>query len=816
MTIKVYGEGPLDAKIALVGEALGEDEVLRHRPFVGPTGQLLDRLMHVAGITRSMCRITNVIKERPVGNKISQFIKFPSKGFAEPVMTDEYRAYERLLYDEITSLDCNVVVALGNVPLYALTRERGITKWRGSILNSDVTRKKVIPTFHPSSALPFRNFLNQRIIVRDLIRAKSESDCPDLNIPERCFILKPSFHTAEFYLEALLKSKRTAGFDIEVVGSEISCISFAVGPLDAITIPFREGPKDYFTMDQEIQIWALCAEILEHPDICIVMQNAIFDSAFVFEKYGIVVRNIEDTMIAQGIVAPDYPKSLQFLTSVYTRQPYYKDSGKNEIKNRSKGLRGSDVEFWRYNALDSSVTLEILAPIKKDLANQNNVDTYRKQKALIEPLISMQAWGIRVDIDGMSKARAEVATELIELDRTFREMTGGGVDPASPKQLMKYFYIEKDYHTYTKRTVVDGQTKWVPTTDESALRKLKAKGAKEAGVLLKHRELSKLKGTYFDVKLTPNGRLSGAYRPVGTVSGRLSSSADIFGFGTNFQNIPKKIRRFLIADPGHVIYSVDLGQAENRVVAYIAPEPAMIECFEKGIDVHKRTASMIFGKPESEISGDEGSASIGDNSHSERFWGKKANHALNYGEGPNTFATQNEIPITDGKRIRNAYLNGYPGIRRYWEWIELELRNGRTLTACSGRKKKFLGLWNDALLRSAYSFIPQATVTDKLNWDGILFMYDNPVFDKAFLSLTIHDSIGIQVPLELPVSQHVEMLMTLKKSLESPIRWKQSEFSIPADVSVGYNFYDLEELKADNEEELSVELNKFFEGGDDE
>ncbi len=236
------------------------------------------------------------------------------------------------------------------------------------------------------------------------------------------------------------------------------------------------------------------------------------------------------------------------------------------------------------------------------------------------------------------------------------------------------------------------------------------------------------------------------------------------------------------------MYSVDLGQAENRVVAYIAPEPMMQEAFEKGIDVHARTASSIFNIPEEDVSDDKGSApDLGNGKLSQRFWGKKANHAFNYGLGPDKFSLMCEIPREDGIRVRNAYMRLYPGIARYWEWVKSRLQSDRTLIACSGRRRKFLGLWNDDLFRKAYSFIPQATVADILNQKGLRFMYEDPIFDKCKLSICIHDSIGFQIPLSEPLEYHAQCLVALKSSLELPIYWRVQQFSIPADISVGWN-----------------------------
>ncbi len=787
MPKQVFGEGPKDAKIALVGEALGEDEVRLGRPFVGPTGQLLDVLLRSIGTTRASYYITNVVKERPPGNKISHFIQFDNRGRYQG-HTKEYEEYEDILYEELKNLGANVIVPLGGVPLYALTRKIGITKWRGSIIYSDVIGKKVIPTFHPSSALPFRNYLNQRIIMMDLLRVKKESLTPEVSLLERMLITKPPYCVCTEVLKDTIKYETPIAFDIEVVGNEVSCISFAHTRCASISIPLTKGGSDYFTLDQEREIWNLIAIVMKNPNIKKIAQNAIFDLSFLYRKYGIVANNVEDTMIAQGILAPDYPKSLAFLTSMYTKEPYYKDSGKDEIKIRGRGAKGVDDDFWRYNAKDSAVTYEIHPKIQKDLEKQGNLKTYQDQVALINPLIAMQDRGILVNTIALTNAREKAERAIKLLNDQLIQTVGYEINSGSPKQLMKYFYSELGIKPYIKSVVVNGVRVSRPTVDETALKRLSRRGYEAASILLQTRSISTMLSKYYKVRLTEDNRLTGAYRPVGTESGRLSSSADIFGYGTNNQNLPSSFKTFMISDPGYIMYSVDLGQAENRTVAYIAPEPIMQEAFEKGIDVHARTASMIFNIPEEDVSGEKGSApNIGSGRMSQRFWGKKANHAFNYGQGADSFSLQCEIPRDQGTRIRNAYMRLYPGVVRYWEWIKSQLQADRTLIACSGRRRKFLGLWNDDLFRQAYSFIPQATVADKLNQSGLRFMYEDPLFYKCRLMICIHDSVGFQIPLSEPISYHARCLSSLKSSLELPIYWRTRQFSIPADISVGWN-----------------------------
>jgi len=168
----VSSKGPKDCKIAIVGEAPGSTEMKLGEPFVGSSGKLLNNLLSTAGIIRSRCFITNVIKEQPYKNNIKIFIDLSKKAVKE---TPEYHNYVKILKKELDSCDANVIVAVGAVPLYALCGERGIIKRRGSMYESTLLPgRKVIPTIHPAAAL--RQYLFQHYILYDLIRVKRESE----------------------------------------------------------------------------------------------------------------------------------------------------------------------------------------------------------------------------------------------------------------------------------------------------------------------------------------------------------------------------------------------------------------------------------------------------------------------------------------------------------------------------------------------------------------------------------------------------------------------------------------------------------------
>ena len=237
-------------------------------------------------------------------------------------------------------------------------------------------------------------------------------------------------------------------------------------------------------------------------------------------------------------------------------------------------------------------------------------------------------------------------------------------------------------------------------------------------------------------------------------------------------------KQFLIADEDYVLYSIDLSQAENRIVAYIAPEITMIDAFENGIDVHKKTASLIYG------------VSIDSVTPFQRQFGKRANHGLNYGLGYRRFAFLYEISENEAFEIVEAYHRAYPGVRQWHRAIEDKLRRDRTLTNCFGRNRLFKGPWGDDLLKEAYSFPAQSTTAECINKRGVLYLYYGEDFKHVVLLNQVHDSIVFQIPLSIGWDYHWTVINAVKRNLELSLSWQTREFCIPADVEMGLNLKD--------------------------
>ena len=799
----VQGVGPTDAKIVFVGEAPGEEEAKTGQPFIGAAGRLLTELLTNVGIIRPDVYITNVIKERPPSNNVDHFIRFPAKGGV--VTTAAYDTWEQRLYEELLALKPNLVVALGRVPLWALCRESKIMNYNASVMMSTTLREpiKVLACIHPAAAL--YNYILRHHIHLALRKIKKHSQTRELVTPKRNLRLRPTYEEVLAYLDDIHYTSDTIGYDIEVVNEEVFCIGIAKNPLDVICIPFYENNQNYFEPEQEVEIWKKIAEMLYNPRIAKVGQNIIFDATFLFNKYGILTRTMEDTMIGQAIICPDLPKGLDFICAAYTDEPYYKADGKKWFK------LGGDIEsFWRYNALDAAVCLEAIDPILQRVDALGVRSVYERHIQLIEPLMFMQEHGIKMDTDTLKAKSVEAEEKLEKLQALLDSIAGTSLNINSPKQLKEYFYEIRGEKPYTKYNKHSGSSS--TTVDEKALTRLARKGYKEADVILEMRRIKKAKSTYYDMKLGTGGRIRCSFNPVGTKQGRLSSSQSIFGEGANMQNQTSEMKQAMVADEGYVMINVDLSQAENRVVAYLANDQNMISAFHEGKDIHSRTAGLIFGKPETDISREKGSSPLGDGTKSERDWGKRANHGLNYGLGYKTFAMYNYMPERDAKFIVDRYHAAYPGVRQVFHAsINRQLRNGRIVRNLIDRQRLFLDRMDDSLLKEAFSFIPQSTVADIINMRGLIpLYYEQDNFEPVVLLNQVHDSILFEVPLSVGWQRIAQVCMSLKFSLEQAVRFQAHSFIIPSDFAIGLNAYEMKEFSPTDIATTTKTLEKLY------
>ena len=367
-----YSSGPRDARIALVGEAHGETEALEGKPFVGSSGRELTEMLREAGISREECFLTNVIASRPYVEHehdvptVLEGITIPSiAGFVPLSHTETIRTYTNDFdvlccrkgetgegYDlpplkqgkylrpeftgelhrlaiELSTVKPNVTVALGGTATWALMRYGAISRVRGTCAHSllaGAENLKVIPTYHPAYIM--RVWKDRTVTLADLLKAKRESEYPEVRRPVRHVMVNPTLQDIrEFFAWLIFGVDVTIACDIETYRGQIESIAFAPNATSAICVPFiRRSPLGSYwsTLREECEARGMCNDILSAQRIAKIFQNGLYDTQYLVRE-GFTLRNVaHDTMLMHHAMYPEMQKSLAFLGSVYTDEPAWK------------------------------------------------------------------------------------------------------------------------------------------------------------------------------------------------------------------------------------------------------------------------------------------------------------------------------------------------------------------------------------------------------------------------------------------------------------------------------------------------------------
>jgi len=524
-------EGDPDrARLIIVGEAPSFVEQSAHRPFVGPAGKVLDSCLHRAGIARTECYIVNIF---------SQSIKKDRNTKPHDMFEIPEDDYYRLLEDFKRFPADAVIIPMGATAMHLLCNQDKVLKCRGSAYHSTFEHftNWVIPTIHPAATLRGQP-LWQYFIISDLKKAKRWS-LGNGSIPNHRFTLEPTLEESLEYLD-FLQTQEQFAWDIEVWNNQVSCVSFAHSPTEAISIPFVDMDRQnrsYFTPSEEIKVWQAIDRLLSNPNITKIGQNLMFDASWLFHFHHILMQGpVKDTMLAHHIMYPDFPKGLDFLCSIYTDMPYYK-----EDRKLWKNWKGQQIKFWEYNARDSVCTFEVWNAIEEELKDYQQ--TYDMTLDLFYPLIFLIEQGMHVDKQALADTKVEITAKIHSLMAQLHEVSEWEFNPASPKQCLEYFYVTKGIKPYVSRTT--GK----PSCDDKAMQRLATTHRlKEASLVQEIRRLNKLLGTYVDVTLDEDSILRCFYDPRGTWGGRLSSSKTLWGTGLNMQNLHPAFKYFICTE----------------------------------------------------------------------------------------------------------------------------------------------------------------------------------------------------------------------------------------------------------------------------
>lgn len=427
------------SKITWCGEAPGEEEQWLKEGFVGKAGKVLASVASVGGIELDSCNKTNVSKRRPVGNDFSVF-------YAGKEPTEELRAWHEELRKELIEHRPNVVVACGNEALFALTGLREITKRQGSVYQSTlVPGLKVVAMQHPSSILHNHKwmdaFLSSRIVER-VVLPESRAAQPVLTPApweEHLGISVPAFR--EVVRQAIAEQWRWV-IDIETRGGGIACVGVGFAPRGrgreiAVIVPIETTTGPYYTTEHEYEFWCLLQE-LSDGNARLVLQNAVFDLAWLME-YGFVPDSVfMDTMTAHHQLYAELPQSLEVLNFFYpTGIPYYKNEGK------TWGKTEPDESLWTYCCKDLVSELRVSFSIEDELRKRGLFEKYQaKTMPLLWIALEMQERGFGVWREELRDTRGLVQEELARVTAELTKAAGREVNIGSPLDVPSLLYKE--------------------------------------------------------------------------------------------------------------------------------------------------------------------------------------------------------------------------------------------------------------------------------------------------------------------------------------------------------------------------------------
>lgn len=331
--------------IFILGEAWGAEEERERTPFIGASGYELTRMLSEAGIARADCYLSNVLNLHPPGNDLESLCGDKHGGIPgyPPVRPAKYLRAEfapelERLADELVEIDPNIVLALGNTALWALTGKTAVSKLRGATLLSDRTASgfKVLPTYHPAAVL--RQWDLRPIAIIDFQKALRESAYAEIRRPYREIWIEPTLDDIEGFFDKYLPQTTLLSTDIETSGRRITCIGFAPNQRISLVVPFddprRLGGNYWPTVELERKVWRLIKGVLENPNPPKLFQNGLYDITFLYRAYGIKVAGArEDTMLLHHALQPESQKDLGFLGATYADEGAWKQMrGKKTTK----------------------------------------------------------------------------------------------------------------------------------------------------------------------------------------------------------------------------------------------------------------------------------------------------------------------------------------------------------------------------------------------------------------------------------------------------------------------------------------------------
>ncbi|WP_392587373.1 DNA polymerase I [Serratia ureilytica] len=582
---------------------------------------------------------------------------------------------------------------------------------------------------------------------------------------------------------ARLKKADVFAFDTETDGldtltANLIGLSFAIAPGEAAYLPVAHDYLDAPVQLDRAYVLEALKPLLEDEKALKVGQNLKFDMSLL-ARYGIEMRGIAyDTMLESYVL--DSVGGRHDMDSLADRYLGHKTITFEEIAGKGKNqLTFNQIALEQaapYAAEDADVTLQLHLAMWPQLKQSAELLTvFNEIEMPLLPVLShIERTGVLIDPAILSAHSQELAKRLAELEAQAHELAEEPFNLASTKQLQAILY-EKQKLPVLKKTPGGA-----PSTNEEVLAEL-ALDYPLPKVILEYRGLAKLKTTYTDklpLMINPvSGRVHTSYHQAVTATGRLSSS------DPNLQNIPvrneegRRIRQAFIAPEGYRIVAADYSQIELRIMAHLSQDEGLLKAFAEGKDIHRATASEVFGVPLDKVTGEQ------------RRSAKAINFGLIYGMSAFGLARQLGIPRGEAQRYMDLYFERYPGVLDYMERTRQQASEQGYVSTLDGRRlylpdvRSSNAMRRKAAERAAINAPMQGTAADiikraMIEVDAWLQGQEKPLV-RAIMQ--VHDELVFEVHESVidEASQRIRQLMEGSMTLAVPLK---------VDVGVGMNW----------------------------
>ena len=500
-------------------------------------------------------------------------------------------------------------------------------------------------------------------------------------------------------------------------------------------------------------------EVMEQPEI----KKITPDSKLLFRKFDSVKevspQGVFDLVLASYLLKSEIRNhSIDELATLWLGEPL----STLDFKKRNF----SEQELINWLGKRAIISNKLYGVLKKELEEKKLYKLFCDiEMPLARVLANMEEVGVLIDRDYFAQESSVLEGKLKELEEEIYKSAGERFNLRSPLQI-SHILFEKLGYPKSKRT------KKGYSTDQEVLAEL-AKNYEIPKKLLEYRELFKMKSTYLDAipaLVDSMGRVHTTWQQTITATGRLSST------NPNLQNIPRKeVRKGFIAPPNWLILSADYSQIELRILASISGDDTLREAFEQNEDIHTKTASLIFGIPESEVTPDE------------RKKAKVVNFGIVYGMGPYGLSQRLKIGVEEASTFIASYFLTYPGVKRWIdELLDFVRKNGYVETLL-GRRRWLSGINSDNARvrefeeRAAINAPIQGTAADMIKV-AMIRIHEKLKGLKSRIVLQVHDELVLEIP-EGEVDEVKELVWF---EMEHGIELK---VPVVVDIGIGENWY---------------------------